>query len=183
MKRIDTDLPGVCVIQPEVHADERGFFMETYHREKLARIGIHDVFVQDNHSRSVQGTLRGLHYQLHKPQSKLCRVIQGKVLDVAVDIRVGSPHFKRWVSVVLSAENKQQIYIPAGFAHGFLVLSETAEFLYKCSDFYSPEDQRGVAWDDPDLAIAWGIQDPILSVKDRASPRLSAVPAELRTKI
>lgn len=179
MKRIETDLPGVCVIQPEVHADERGFFMETYHREKLAQAGIHDAFVQDNHSKSVRGTLRGLHYQLQRPQGKLCRVIQGKVLDVAVDIRVGSPHFKRWVSVVLSAENKQQIYIPAGFAHGFLVLSETAEFLYKCSDFYAPDDQRGVVWNDPELAIAWGTQDPILSPKDRALPRLSAVPNEL----
>ncbi len=176
---VETGIPGVVLIRPQVHADARGFFFESYHQAKLAESGIRDVFVQDNHSRSSRNTLRGLHYQLNHQQAKLCRVIQGEVLDVAVDIRLGSPHFGRWVSAVLSAENKQQILIPRGFAHGFLVLSETAEFLYKCSDFYYPDDEHGLVWNDRDLSIAWNATDPILSAKDRTYPTLRGVPPEL----
>jgi len=144
----------------------------------LPSLGISETFVQDNHSKSAKGTLRGLHYQLRHPQAKLCRVVHGEVQDVAVDIRVGSPCFGRWTSALLSAENKRQIYIPAGFAHGFLVLSETAEFLYKCSDFYFPQDERGVTWNDPDLKIPWNIEQPLLSQKDQSYPRLAQIPRE-----
>jgi dTDP-4-dehydrorhamnose 3,5-epimerase len=175
MKRIETVLPGVVVIEPAVFRDERGFFFESYQEMKFAEMGIRDRFVQDNHSKSIKGTLRGLHYQVTRPQSKLCRVTQGEVLDVVVDLRRGSPGFGQYVSVLLSAENMRQIYIPAGFAHGYLVLSETAEFLYKCSDFYFPEYERGVIWNDPEIGIHWGIQNPILSAKDGAHPMLSNV--------
>lgn len=174
-KRSETGLPGVCVIQPAVFKDDRGFFLETYQQAKFAQIGIPDTFVQDNHSRSVQGVLRGLHYQLKHPQSKLCRVVEGKVLDVAVDIRVGSPRFGQWASVVLSAEEQNQIYIPGGFAHGFVVLSETAQFLYKCGDFYDASDDHGVLWNDPELNIAWGITDPLVSRKDKQNLPLSSI--------
>ena len=132
----------------------------------------------DNHARSSRHTLRGLHYQLEHPQAKLCRVVHGEVLDVVVDVRLGSPHFGKWITAVLSADNHQQIYIPPGFAHGFLVLSETAEFLYKCSDFYYPDDERGIAWDDPDLGIPWNLANPTLSPKDARHPRLHQVPLE-----
>jgi len=152
-----------------MHEDARGFFYESYHQAKLGELGIREVFVQDNHSKSCRNTLRGLHYQLKHPQAKLCRVVEGEVLDVAVDIRMGSPHFGNWVSAILSAENNQQILVPRGFAHGFLVLSETAEFLYKCSDFYFPEDERGVLWNDPDLGIPWGVNEPVVSNKDAAN--------------
>jgi dTDP-4-dehydrorhamnose 3,5-epimerase len=175
MKRTDTSLPGVCLIEPLVFEDERGFFFESYNELKFAQIGIKDRFVQDNHARSVQHTLRGLHYQIKHPQAKLCRVIQGEVLDVVVDIRRGSPAFGKWESGLLSAENKLQMYVPPGFAHGYLVLSETAEFLYKCSDFYRPEYERGVAWNDPALGINWGVRDPILSQRDARSPELSGI--------
>lgn len=175
MKRIDTSLPGVCLIEPTVFEDERGFFFESYHEIKFAGFGINDRFVQDNHARSVRHTLRGLHYQVKVPQAKLCRVVQGEVLDVVLDIRRGSPHFGKWVSGVLSAGNKRQMYVPPGFAHGYLVLTETAEFLYKCSDFYRPEFERGVAWNDQDIAIGWGIQSPILSAKDRRNPALADI--------
>jgi dTDP-4-dehydrorhamnose 3,5-epimerase len=178
MKRTETSLPGVCLIQPSILKDERGFFFESYSQKKFEAIGIHDTFVQDNHSKSVQGTLRGLHYQLEHPQSKLCRVIQGSVLDVVVDIRVGSPTFGKYAAAVLSDENRVEIYIPPGFAHGFVVLSETAEFLYKCNDFYYPEDERGIAWDDPEIGIDWGVVDPIISAKDRRHSHLSLVPAQ-----
>ncbi|HXG91978.1 MAG TPA: dTDP-4-dehydrorhamnose 3,5-epimerase [Blastocatellia bacterium] len=176
MKRIETALTGICLIEPEVFSDERGFFFESYSEKKFAAIGISDHFVQDNHARSVKGTLRGLHYQINRPQAKLCRVIQGEVLDVAVDIRRGSPQFGQYVAVKLSAEDKLQIYIPAGFAHGYLVLSERAEFVYKCSDFYYPEFDRGIIWNDADIAIPWGIDEPLLSAKDRSLPRLASVP-------
>jgi dTDP-4-dehydrorhamnose 3,5-epimerase len=175
MKRIDTSLPGVCLIEPSVFEDERGFFLETYHEMKFEALGIKDRFVQDNQSRSIANTLRGLHYQVEHPQAKLCRVIQGEVLDVVVDIRRGSPHFGKWESQVLSADNKRQMYVPPGFAHGYLVLTETAEFLYKCSDFYRPEFERGVAWSDPHIGIIWGIQTPILSAKDRRNPALGDI--------
>ncbi|MBV9864375.1 MAG: dTDP-4-dehydrorhamnose 3,5-epimerase [Abitibacteriaceae bacterium] len=176
MKRIETALPGVCLLEPRVFSDPRGFFLESYHEGKFQDLGIPNRFVQDNHSKSVRGTLRGLHYQLQHPQAKLCRVVQGEVLDIVVDIRRGSPHFGQAISAVLSAENKQLIFVPAGFAHGFVVLSETAEFLYKCDDFYAPTDERGIAWDDPALRIDWQVQDPILSDKDRRNPRLTDVP-------
>jgi len=178
LKRVDTSLPEVCVIEPRVLMDSRGFFLETYHRGKYVALGITDDFVQDNHSRSSRGVLRGLHYQLRHPQAKLCRVIEGEVLDVAVDIRTGSPTFGKWASVVLSAAKHNQIYVPKGFAHGFLVLSESAQFLYKCSDFYESADERGIAWNDPGLNIDWGISSPLLSDKDLRNSRLSEVPKE-----
>src|SRR5215469_2723966 len=178
MKRLDTSLQGVFLIEPTVFSDERGFFYESYHKAKFAELGIDRNFVQDNHSKSAKGTLRGLHYQLGHPQAKLCRVISGHVLDAVVDIRKGSPNFGKSFTAVLSAEDRKMIYIPPGFAHGFLVLSETAEFLYKCDDFYYPAEERGIAWNDPDLGIAWGIDKPIISNKDKTHPRLSAVPPQ-----
>jgi dTDP-4-dehydrorhamnose 3,5-epimerase len=178
MERVDTLLPGVFELRSLIHQDSRGFFVETYHQAKLAAIGIKHSFVQDNHSQSAQGTLRGLHYQLHHPQAKLCRVIEGEALDVVVDIRVGSPHFGKWTSVLLSAAKQNQIYIPAGFAHGFLVLTDCVQFLYKCSDYYVPDDQCGILWNDSDLAISWGIDTPVLSPKDADNPRLAEVPRE-----
>jgi len=174
-ERIDTAIPGVFILTPRVFRDPRGFFLETYHAAKFEQLGIRDRFVQDNHSQSRKLTLRGLHYQLRHPQAKLCRVIRGEVLDVAVVIRRGSHTFGKWVSAVLSAENRHQIYVPAGFAHGFVVLSEEAEFLYKCSDFYDPADERGVHWADPDLKIDWRISHPILSDKDARHPRLAEI--------
>jgi len=180
MRRIETSLPGACLIEPTIFSDDRGFFFESYHEAKYAELGIPDRFVQDNHARSERGTLRGLHYQLRRPQSKLCRVIQGEVLDVVVDIRRGSPQFGRYESTILSAENKRQLFVPAGFAHGYLVLSDTAEFLYKCSDFYFPEWDRGIAWNDPEVGIRWDITNPTLSAKDRGHPKLSEVlPSDL----
>jgi dTDP-4-dehydrorhamnose 3,5-epimerase len=164
---IETALPGVLIIKPRVFEDPRGFFMETYRQNVLAEAGIRDNFVQDNHSRSSRDVLRGLHYQLRQPQAKLCRVAQGEVLDIAVDIRLGSPTFGKWVSVVLSGDNHQQLYIPTGFAHGFVVRSETADFLYKCSDYFDGSDDRGVLWNDPAIGIDWQTPSPILSDKDR----------------
>jgi dTDP-4-dehydrorhamnose 3,5-epimerase len=175
MERIDTSLPGVFLIRPKVFSDPRGFFFESYQQKKFSDLGISNIFVQDNHSKSLKGTLRGLHYQLKYPQAKLCRVIQGEVFDVAVDIRKGSPSFGKWVGVILSSENKEQIFIPKGFAHGFLVLSETAEFLYKCDEFYFPDDEMGVAWDDPDIGINWGVSEPVLSNKDKSLVQLSKI--------
>ncbi|HLI62472.1 MAG TPA: dTDP-4-dehydrorhamnose 3,5-epimerase [Terriglobales bacterium] len=164
---IETSLPGVLLIKPRVFEDPRGFFMETYRQNVLAGAGIYETFVQDNHSHSARGVLRGLHYQLRSPQAKLCRVVRGEVLDVAVDVRVGSPHFGKWVSVTLSAENHMQIYIPKGFAHGFVVLSETADFLYKCSDYFDAGDDHGVLWNDPEIGIDWQTPSPVLSEKDQ----------------
>jgi dTDP-4-dehydrorhamnose 3,5-epimerase len=164
---IATSLPGVLLIKPRVFEDPRGFFMETYRQNVLADAGIHESFVQDNHSHSSRGVLRGLHYQLRNPQAKLCRVARGEVLDVAVDVRLGSPNFGKWVSAVLSGENHMQIYIPKGFAHGFVVRSETADFLYKCSDYFDAADDRGVLWNDPAIGIDWQTSSPILSEKDQ----------------
>src|SRR5947209_3097473 len=177
MKRIDTALPGVCLIEPEVWLDARGFFFESYQEMRFAELGIRERFVQDNHARSVQGTLRGLHYQITRPQTKLCRVVQGAVLDVVVDVRRGSPTFGRHMAEVLSAENLRMIYVPQGFAHGYAVLTETAEFLYKCSDYYFPQYERGVLWSDPALRIDWRSAAPILSAKDRAHLLLAEIPA------
>ncbi|MEW6129409.1 MAG: dTDP-4-dehydrorhamnose 3,5-epimerase [Acidobacteriota bacterium] len=178
MKVIETEIPEVLIIESQAFRDERGFFFESYHRRKFAEMGIQDTFVQDNHAMSQRGILRGLHYQIKHPQAKLCRVIRGEVLDVAVDIRRGSPHFGKHVRLILSAENMRQIYIPAGFAHGYVVLSDTAEFLYKCSDFYYPEYDRGILWNDPELAIDWGITNPQTSEKDRRHLPLSRISAE-----
>jgi dTDP-4-dehydrorhamnose 3,5-epimerase len=178
LKRVETSLPGVYEICPQVFADARGFFLESYHRRKFAEIGITDDFVQDNHSSSKKGTLRGLHYQLHYPQAKLCRVVEGEALDVAVDIRLGSLHFGKWTSVMLSGQKQNQVYIPAGFAHGFLALSDTVLFLYKCSDYYHHEDERGISWSDPALEISWGIKDPFLSSRDSAFSGLANIPPD-----
>ena len=179
LKRVETRLPGVCEILLEARGDARGSFLETYHQRKFAALGITDIFVQDNHSTSAQNVLRGLHYQLNHSQAKLCRVAEGEALDVAVDIRIGSPHFGKWTSVVLSAEKGNQLYVPRGFAHGFLALSPRVQFLYKCSDFYDGADEHGIAFDDPDLNIAWGTTSPLLSEKDKHLPPLATVPREL----
>ncbi len=175
MKRIDTELPGVCVIEPEVFEDSRGGFFETYHREKFTALGIDAIFVQENQSVTRKGVLRGLHYQLAHSQAKLCRVVAGEVFDVAVDIRVGSRNFGRWIGATLSADNRRQIFIPRGFAHGFIVRSELAEFIYKCDDLYHPEDERGVIWNDPSLAITWGSHTPQLASRDANYPVLSSI--------
>jgi dTDP-4-dehydrorhamnose 3,5-epimerase len=175
---IKTELPGVLLIKPRVFNDTRGFFYESYRHDRLEELGITETFVQDNHSRSARGTLRGLHYQLRHPQAKICRVVSGEVLDVAVDIRRGSPSFGNSVSAVLSAENKSSIFIPAGFAHGFLVLSDSADFLYKCTDYYYPDDQFGIVWNDPALDIPWGIANPLLSDKDRRHVALAKTPVQ-----
>lgn len=179
MERRETSLPGVLELRPKIFRDSRGFFLETYHEAKFAKLGIGNHFVQDNHSSSVKGTLRGLHYQLRHPQAKLCRVVEGEALDVAVDIRVGSPTFGKWTSVLLSAKEQNQIFIPIGFAHGFLALTDAVQFLYKCSDFYDPKDEGGILWSDPNLNISWGIANPSVSEKDAKNPRLSEVASEL----
>jgi dTDP-4-dehydrorhamnose 3,5-epimerase len=175
MQRIETSLPGVYELRPIIHRDPRGALLETYHRAKFSDLGINDIFVQDNHSISFRGTLRGLHYQLQHGQAKLCRVIEGEARDVAVDIRVGSPHFGKWTSVLLSAKEQNQVYIPAGFAHGFLAITETVQFLYKCSDYYASSDEHGILWNDPALAIDWGVSSPALSQRDVGNPKLADV--------
>ena len=174
-----TAIPGVLILHPKVFEDERGFFFESYNKQKLEAVGIAEAFVQDNHSKSSRGVLRGLHYQVRYPQGKLVRIIQGEVLDVVVDIRRGSPTFGQWISVLISAENKKQVWIPGGLAHGFAVLSETAEFCYKVTDYYHPEDEAGIRWDDPQLGIDWQIQNPVLSPKDQALPYLNEVTSDL----
>jgi dTDP-4-dehydrorhamnose 3,5-epimerase len=170
---VSTDLQGVLIIEPDVHRDARGYFLETYHSERYAAAGIPGPFLQDNHSRSTGGTLRGLHLQVRRPQAKLIRVIEGEVFDVAVDVRRGSASFGRWVAVNLSAENFKQCYIPAGFAHGFCVLTPVAQVEYKCSDLYDHAAEVGIAWDDPALGIPWPVAAPVLSDRDRRHPKLS----------
>src|SRR5690625_4747394 len=170
MKIIPTAIPDVLLIEPRVFEDERGFFMETWQRQKFAETGIDYEFVQDNHSRSTKGTLRGLHYQIHQPQGKLVRVTVGEVFDVAVDLRRSSPTFGKWVGEYLSADNKRMLWVPPGFAHGFYVLSSIAEFQYKCTDYYAPEYERTIQWNDPVVGIEWPLLEnmpPILSDKDR----------------
>jgi dTDP-4-dehydrorhamnose 3,5-epimerase len=169
MNILPTEIPDVLIIEPRVFGDDRGFFFESFNQKVFAdKIDADVEFVQDNHSRSVQNVLRGLHYQIQHPQGKLVRVVVGEVLDVVVDIRKSSPTFGQWVSCILSAENKRQIWVPVGFAHGFVVRSEVAEVLYKTTDYYSPQGERSIRWDDPDLGIAWGVQGtPILSAKDQ----------------
>jgi len=168
-----TELPGVLIVEPDIHADSRGFFLETYHADRYRQHGIPGTFVQDNHSRSAGGTLRGLHLQIRHPQAKLIRVIEGHIVDVAVDVRRGSPTFGRWVSAVLTHESFWQMYIPAGFAHGFAVVSTAAQVEYKTTDFYDPGGEVGIAWNDPELAIEWPLSSPILSPRDAANPRLA----------
>jgi dTDP-4-dehydrorhamnose 3,5-epimerase len=171
MKFTPTEIPQIVLIEPRVFTDERGFFMETYQSERFAQAGINPVFVQDNHAASRQGTLRGLHYQIRQAQGKLVRVIVGEVFDVAVDLRRSSPYFGKWVGAYLSAENKHQIWIPAGFAHGYYVLSEWAEIVYKTSDLYAPQWERTLLWDDPAIGIQWPLipgSAPLLSAKDAA---------------
>jgi dTDP-4-dehydrorhamnose 3,5-epimerase len=172
---VETALPGVLIVEPDVHRDSRGYFLETFHQGKYADLGIPGPFVQDNHSFSRHGTLRGLHAQLARPQGKLVRVTEGEVYDVAVDIRAGSPTFGRWAAAVLSGDNFRQVFIPPGFAHGVCVLSEAAHLEYKCTDFYDPGGELTIAWDDPDLAIAWPVRRPHLSAKDAAGRRLAEV--------
>jgi len=172
---LPTDIPGVLLIEPDVFRDSRGFFLETYHQRKYAEGGVAGTFVQDNHSRSVRGTLRGLHAQLRRPQGKLVRAVDGEMFDVAVDIRRGSPTFGKSVGVVLSSENLRQLYIPPGFAHGFCVLSPTVHVEYKCTDFYDPADEISIVWNDPDLAIQWPVAEPIVSAKDQKAPPLKDV--------
>lgn len=172
MKILETTIPDVKIIEPRVFADERGFFMETWNESVFKEIGIEAQFVQDNHSRSVRNTLRGLHYQIKQPQGKLIRVTRGEVFDVAVDLRKSSPTFGQWVGEYLSEENNRLLWVPPGFAHGFLVTSETADIQYKCTDFYSPEHERSIFWADKTLSILWPIKSdlmPLISEKDKAS--------------
>jgi dTDP-4-dehydrorhamnose 3,5-epimerase len=174
MKITAAPLPGVFVIEPKVFGDARGFFVETFRAMELAAAGLDVTFVQDNQSRSSRGVLRGLHYQLVQPQGKLVRVASGAVFDVAVDVRVGSPHFGQWFGAVLDDVSHRQMYVPPGFAHGFLVLSATADFVYKCTDYYHAASEQGIAWNDPAIGIQWPALDvaPLLSAKDLANPRL-----------
>ncbi len=174
------EIPDVLLIEPPCFTDHRGFFMETFHREKYAAAGLYEKldrdFVQDNHSHSRKGVLRGLHYQLNHPQGKLIYAVSGAIFDVAVDIRKGSPTFGKWTGAELSAENHRQIYVPEGFAHGFVVLSDCADVIYKCTALYAPGDEYGILWSDPDIDIAWPAEKPILSEKDLENPALNQVP-------
>ena len=174
MRVVETALEGVLVIEPRVFQDARGFFLETYHAQRYAAAGLDVTFVQDNHSRSRRDTLRGLHFQVSQPQGKLVRVIEGTIWDVAVDIRPDSPTFGQHVGVELSAENFRQIYVPPGFAHGFCVTTDVAQVEYKCTAYYDPADERGIAWNDPHLAIPWPVVDPVLSTRDQENPTLEA---------
>lgn len=175
VKITESPLPGVLVLEPRVFADERGFFVETFRESLLHDAGVRERFVQDNQSRSRRGTLRGLHYQLVQPQGKLVRVGRGRAFDVAVDLRRSSSHFGRWFGIELDDHDHRMMYVPPGFAHGFLVLSEEADIIYKCTDYYHPASERGIAWNDPDIAIGWPeISEPILSAKDERLPALVA---------
>jgi dTDP-4-dehydrorhamnose 3,5-epimerase len=176
-----TSLPDVLIIEPDVHVDGRGFFLESYQADRYRECGIPGPFVQDNHSRSAAGTLRGLHLQVRRPQGKLIRVVEGEIFDVAVDVRRGSPTFGRWVGVSLSAESFTQIYVPIGFAHGFAVISQTAQVEYKATDFYDREGELGIAWNDPALAISWPSATPMLSARDSKHPLLADVMDQLPT--
>ena len=182
MKVEHTALPGVLILEPKVFGDARGFFMETWNRSRYAEAGLPGEFVQDNVSYSRHGVLRGLHYQSPRAQGKLVHVLEGEVFDVAVDVRVGSPTFGRWAGATLSAQNRRQLWIPPGFAHGFCVTGETALFCYKCTELYAPEHEGSILWNDPAIGIAWPLEHPTLSAKDAAAPPLAAVsPARLPT--
>ena len=176
MNVVPTEIPEVVIIEPKVFEDDRGFFFESFNRRAFAeKPGVEADFVQDNHSRSSQNVLRGLHYQIQQPQGKLVRVVAGAVFDVAVDIRKSAPTFGKWVGCLLSAENKRQLWVPVGFAHGFLVVSQTAEVLYKATDYYAPGQERCILWNDPDLAINWDLTaPPVLSAKDQAGQPFKA---------
>ena len=176
MKVTPTELPEVLLVEPKVFGDARGFFYEGYQAERYAAAGIPGPFVQDNLSRSARGTLRGLHFQEPKGQGKLVQVLRGRVFDVAVDVRTGSPRFGRWVGVELAEEPLCQLWIPPGFAHGFCVLSESADFFYRCTELYAPAAERAIAWNDPRIGIRWPIEQPLLSAKDAAAPLLDAAP-------
>jgi dTDP-4-dehydrorhamnose 3,5-epimerase len=180
MNVIETQLPGVLIIEPKVFGDSRGFFFESYQRQRYREAGIALDFVQDNHSRSARGVLRGLHFQINKPQGKLVRVSRGEVLDVAADINPHSPTFGQHVAVVLSEGNHRQLWVPPGYAHGFVVRSDSADFQYKCTDYYDPTDEGGIIWNDPTLAVDWGIDTPALSAKDQQHPTLLQYAASLR---
>lgn len=169
----ETNLPGVLLLEPKVYGDSRGFFAETFRDEQFKQAGIDVAFVQDNHSRSQKGVLRGLHYQLVQPQGKIVRVTRGEVFDVAVDVRKGSAHFGQWTGCLLDEQSCKALYIPPGFAHGFVVMSEVADIFYKCSDYYHPESEQGVLWNDPDIAIEWPTSDVQLSQRDSGFKRLS----------
>ena len=182
MEFTNTKIKEVKLIKPKIHGDSRGFFLETYQKNHFKDAGISCDFIQDNHSRSKKNTLRGLHYQLDKMQGKLVRVSNGCVYDVAVDMREGSPTFKEYVSFILSDENQFQLFIPPGFAHGFCVISEEADFEYKCTEFYNPNSEVGIMWDDPDLDIDWPINDPIVSDKDNENFLISEIPNKLIPK-
>lgn len=178
MNVLETKLPGVLIIEPDVFGDARGYFMETWQQARYAQAGLPGNFIQDNLSFSTRGVLRGLHFQNPNAQGKLVFVLHGEVFDVAVDIRAGSPTFGQWVGVTLSSENKRQLYIPEGFAHGFCVISETAIFAYKCTDFYNPAAEGGIIWNDPDIGIDWPVERPVLSQKDSVYPRLKNISRE-----
>ncbi|MFT6985475.1 MAG: dTDP-4-dehydrorhamnose 3,5-epimerase [Psychromonas sp.] len=181
MKVIETKLKGCVIIEPTIFGDDRGFFMETFQEERYAQLaGITQKFVQDNRSRSEQNVLRGLHFQKYKPQGKLVSVTQGEVFDVAVDLRPDSETFGCWESILLSSENKLQFWVPPGFAHGFCVISESADFQYKCTDYYDPSDESGLLWNDPDLSIDWPNSDPLLSDKDIKQPRLFEIEDKIK---
>jgi dTDP-4-dehydrorhamnose 3,5-epimerase len=178
MKAVATSLPGVLVVEPQVFGDHRGFFYESYNEAKYAKLGIHANFVQTNVSRSAKGVLRGLHYQWPNPQGKLVSVLEGEVYDVAVDIRRGSPTYAQWAGVMLTAENRRHMWIPAGFAHGFCVLSDFATFTYQCTSLYDPAADASICWNDAALAIDWPISNPLISAKDAKAPLLAEVPAD-----
>jgi dTDP-4-dehydrorhamnose 3,5-epimerase len=180
VRRLPTRLGGPVLLEPEVFADERGFFLETFHRARYLELGIGADFVQDNHSRSVQGTIRGLHLQLPPGQPKLVRVARGRVFDVVVDLRPESQTFGNWESFELDDERHHQLFVPGGFAHGFCVLSETCDFVYKVGSYYDPATERGLAWDDPELSIQWPVRRPIVSTRDQMNPSLRELVAELR---
>lgn len=175
MKFSPLEIPEIISIDPDYFRDDRGHFFEAYHKKKYLEMGIREEFVQHNQSRSIKNVLRGLHFQIKHPQGKLVRVLAGEAFDVAVDIRVGSPTFQKWIGVTLSAENGRQLYIPPGFAHGFLALTDGVEFEYKCTDFYDNTDEGGILWNDPELAIRWPVSNPILSQKDKAASSLSGI--------
>jgi dTDP-4-dehydrorhamnose 3,5-epimerase len=175
VKVTQTALPGVLLIEPKVFSDARGFFLETYHRDRYFEAGIEAPFIQDNHSRSLGPILRGLHLQRRRPQGKLIRAVAGRIFDVAVDVRRGSPTFAKWIAAELSADNFRQLYIPPGYAHGFCVLGEAAEVEYKCTDLYAPDDELTIAWNDPEIGVAWPVEAPLVSEKDAAGRPLAAV--------
>jgi dTDP-4-dehydrorhamnose 3,5-epimerase len=178
-RRLDTELPDIALIEPEVHGDERGFLVETYREGAWRELGVDSEFVQENHSRSGRGILRGLHFQTSPGQAKLVRCLRGRIFDAVVDLRSDSPTFRRWEGHELDDERHRQLYVPVGFAHGFCVLSETADVAYKLSSFYDPETEAGIAWDDPEIGIEWPLIDPVLSERDRTAPGLAEVEGEL----